>query len=104
MPIRGQIIRKRFCDSEHLSICHVYINSLEAMAKMKTLKERSSKDETTFQAEMKILQRMLAHDDKLKEFMTTKENERLDYKAEEAEKRAKMSELSTHSPRIVLFK
>lgn len=61
------------------------------MSKMKTLKERSTKDETMFQAEMKILQRMIAHDTKLKDFMNSKENERLTYKAEEAEKRAKMS-------------
>lgn len=64
---------------------------LEAMAKMKTLRERSGKDEQMFQAEMKILQRMIAHDSKLKDFMNCKENERLAYKAEEAEKRAKMS-------------
>lgn len=58
---------------------------------MKTLRERSGKDETMFQAEMKILQRMIDHDTKLKDFMNSKENERLAYKAEEAEKRAKMS-------------
>lgn len=58
---------------------------------MKTLKERSRKDEAMFQSEMKILQRMIAHDSKMKEFMATKENERLYFKAQEAEKRAKMS-------------
>ena len=58
---------------------------------MKTLKERSRKDEAMFQSEMKILQRMVAHDSKMKDFMNTKENERLGFKAEEAEKRAKMS-------------
>lgn len=74
------------------------------MAKMKTLRERSSKDESTFQAEMKILQRMIAHDFKLKEFMTTKENERLNYKAEEAEKRAKMSGFATRFPTLFIYR
>lgn len=64
---------------------------LEAMTKMKTLKERSVKDERMFQAEMKVLQRMIVHDTKTKEFMDMKENERLRYKAQEAEKRARMS-------------
>lgn len=61
------------------------------MTKMKTLKERSSKDESLFHAEMKVLQRMIAHDKKTKDFMDMKENERLRYKAQEAEKRARMS-------------
>lgn len=61
------------------------------MAKIKTLRDRSRKDEAMFQVEMKILQRMIVHDSKIKEFMDTKENEKLEYKAEEAEKRSKMS-------------
>ncbi|XP_067928737.1 coiled-coil domain-containing protein 63-like [Watersipora subatra] len=68
-----------------------YEQRLEAVAKMKTLKERSRKDETMFQSEMKVLQRMIAHDSKMKAFVSSKENERLAYKAEEAEKRAEMS-------------
>ena len=41
---------------------------------------------------------MIAHDTRLKEFMTTKDNERLELKADEAEKRAKMGMLYPRFP------
>ena len=59
----------------------------EAQTKMHALKERSEKDQKQHDIEMKELQRIISHDNKMKEFMFIKTNERLDYKAEEAQKK-----------------
>jgi len=64
---------------------------LEFLRKMKALNERSSKDEMMHNSEIKVLQRMIAHDGELKRFMSVKEHERLGHKADEVEKQAKMS-------------
>lgn len=48
----------------------------DAQSKMISLKEKAVKDLTQYNAEIKDLERLIAHECNLKEFMTTKCNER----------------------------
>ncbi|XP_067287564.1 coiled-coil domain-containing protein 114 [Pseudorasbora parva] len=48
----------------------------EAQTKMTIMKEKAIKDFAQYSAEMKELERVIAHERRLKEFMTTKSNER----------------------------
>ncbi len=57
---------------------------------MVALQERNEKDELQHIAEMKDLNRRIAHDDKIKEFMMIKSDDRAELKAEEAAKKEKM--------------
>ncbi len=57
---------------------------------MEALKERNEKDAHSHEAEMKDLNRRIAHDDKIKEFMMIKSDDRAELKAEEAAKKEKM--------------
>ncbi len=52
--------------------------------------ERNEKDEQTHNTEMKELQRIISHDDRIKEFMMIKGSDRAELKAEEAQKRLNM--------------
>ncbi|XP_045172856.2 coiled-coil domain-containing protein 63-like [Mercenaria mercenaria] len=61
----------------------------EAQNKMIALKERSDKDKLQQNVEMKELQRIIKHDDKLKEFMGIKVHDRADLREEEQAKKAK---------------
>ncbi|XP_070572078.1 coiled-coil domain-containing protein 63-like [Ptychodera flava] len=61
----------------------------EAQSKITSLTERSEKDQLQYNAELKELLRILDHDQKLKDFMAAKAQERSEYKAEEAAKRKK---------------
>ncbi|XP_060561293.1 coiled-coil domain-containing protein 63-like isoform X2 [Ruditapes philippinarum] len=61
----------------------------EAQNKMLALKERSHKDMAQQTVEMKELQRIIIHDDKLKEFMGIKVHDRADLREEEQAKKAK---------------
>ena len=56
---------------------------------MLALKERSDKDMAQQDVEMKELHRIIKHDNKLKEFMGIKVNDRLELKEEEMIKRSK---------------
>ena len=56
----------------------------EAHNKMAALKERREKDMQMHNSEMKDLLRMISHDEKIKEFIQIKSNERLEYKQEKA--------------------
>ncbi|XP_077862727.1 coiled-coil domain-containing protein 63-like [Saccoglossus kowalevskii] len=69
------------------SATHAYDSRDEAQTKMSALKERSDKDKSQHKAELKELLRILDHDQKLKEFMAVKDQERAELKAEEAAKR-----------------
>ena len=51
---------------------------------MGALKERREKDMQTHNSEMKDLLRMISHDEKIKEFIQIKSNERGEYKQEKA--------------------
>ena len=61
----------------------------EAQNKMLALKERSDKDMAQQEIEMKELQRIIQHDNKLKEFMGIKIHDRADLKEEEQAKKLK---------------
>ncbi|XP_046339053.2 coiled-coil domain-containing protein 63-like [Haliotis rufescens] len=61
----------------------------EAYNKMLALKERSEKDTSQHEMEMRELQRIIEHDNKLKEFMMIKANDRGEYKEEEDAKKKK---------------
>ncbi len=65
------------------------INRDEAQAKMSALRERSEKDQTQYNLELKELKRIIDHEQKLKAFMSTKAQERTEVKALEAAKRKK---------------
>lgn len=56
---------------------------------MLALKERSDKDMTQQEIEMKELLRIIKHDNKLKEFMGVKVHDRADLKEEELSKKQK---------------
>jgi len=66
---------------------------------MAALKERREKDMQLHNSEMKDLLRMISHDEKIKEFIQIKSNERSDFKVEKA-KRIKLQCkcLSLHTP------
>ena len=68
---------------------HAYEERDEAQNKMLALKERNDKDMAQQDAEMKELQRIIKHDNKLKEFMGIKVNDRVELKEEERIKRSK---------------
>jgi hypothetical protein len=59
----------------------------EAHTKVCALKERGEKEQKQHDIEMKELQRIISHDNRMKEFMFIKTNERTEYKAEEALKK-----------------
>ncbi|KAK2177505.1 hypothetical protein NP493_594g00019 [Ridgeia piscesae] len=58
----------------------------EAHNKMATLKERREKDMQLHNSEMKELLRIISHDEKCKEFIRIKNNERTEYKLEKAKR------------------
>lgn len=62
-------------------------SSDEAQTKVIALKERSDKDIAQQEIEMKELQRIIKHDDKLKEFMGIKVHDRADLREEEMAKK-----------------
>lgn len=61
----------------------------EAQTKMLALKERSDKDMVQQEMEMKELQRIIKHDNKLKDFMGIKAHDRADLREEEQAKKQK---------------
>ena len=62
------------CVSVFLCVCGLL--RVEAQTKMTMLKEKAVKDLVQYSAEMKELERVIAHERRLKEFMSTKCNER----------------------------
>ncbi|XP_076125301.1 coiled-coil domain-containing protein 114 [Alosa pseudoharengus] len=68
-------IRKEIGDIISMSTA-AYDARVEAQAKMTMLKEKAVKDLAQYSAEMKELERVIAHERRLKEFMSTKCNER----------------------------
>ncbi|KAM6980090.1 coiled-coil domain-containing protein 114 [Aplochiton taeniatus] len=67
--------RKETVDMISLSTA-AYDARVEAQSKMTTMKEKAVKDLAQYSAEMKELERLIAHERRLKEFMTTKCSER----------------------------
>ncbi|KAK3581980.1 hypothetical protein CHS0354_003241 [Potamilus streckersoni] len=63
----------------------------EAQIKMLALKDRCDKDKALFGTEMKELQRIIHHDNLLKEFMSIKANDRNEFKDEENAKKKRVS-------------
>jgi len=62
----------------------------EAQSKMSALQERHDKEHLQHMTEMKELQRIISHDDKIKKFMTIKASDRATLKAEESDKKRQM--------------
>lgn len=60
---------------EHLMYKPLYLR-VEAQSKMTMMREKAVKDLAQYNAEMKELERVIAHECSLKEFMTTKCSER----------------------------
>lgn len=59
----------------------------EFQNKMLQMQERNQRDQTSHESEMKELERIISHDNKLKEFMNIKAQDRAEYKTEEANKK-----------------
>lgn len=57
---------------------------------MAALQERNEKDIASYETEMKDLRRKIDHDDRIKEFMLVKSDDRAELKAEEAAKKEAM--------------
>ncbi len=57
---------------------------------MAALQERNEKDIITHEAEMKDLRRRIDHDEKIKEFMLVKSDDRTELKSEETAKKEAM--------------
>ena len=57
---------------------------------MSALQERHDKEHLQHMTEMKELQRIISHDDKIKKFMTIKASDRATLKAEESDKKRQM--------------
>ncbi|XP_046881259.1 coiled-coil domain-containing protein 114 isoform X2 [Hypomesus transpacificus] len=70
-----QEIRKEIGDMISLSTA-AYDARVEAQSKMTVMKEKAVKDLAQYSAEMKELERVIAHERRLKQFMTTKCSER----------------------------
>ena len=66
----------------------------EAQAKMSALRERSEREQTLYGFEIKELKRIIDHDQKLKDFMAVKSQERTEMKAIEAAKRKRKGSLA----------
>ncbi|XP_013383598.1 coiled-coil domain-containing protein 63 isoform X2 [Lingula anatina] len=62
----------------------------DANNKMLSLQERTERDEAHYHVEMKDLQRMIKNDESLREFMTIKDHDRMEYKLMEMAKKKKM--------------
>jgi coiled-coil domain-containing protein 63/114 len=59
----------------------------EANSKCTALKDKNDKDRIQFEMETRDLQRVIHHDNRLREFMNTKANERLEWRRQEEERR-----------------
>ncbi|XP_049894202.1 coiled-coil domain-containing protein 114 isoform X1 [Epinephelus moara] len=70
-----QDVRKKIGEIVNLSTA-AYDARVEAQSKMTMMKEKAVKDLAQYNAEMKELERVIAHECSLKEFMTTKCSER----------------------------
>jgi hypothetical protein len=66
-----------------------FVNREEAQNKMMALKDRSEKDIAQQEVEMKGLNRLIDHDNQLKEFMAFKASERSELREEEEAKKRK---------------
>ncbi|XP_071790536.1 coiled-coil domain-containing protein 63-like [Asterias amurensis] len=79
----------------------------EAQAKMSALRERTEREQSLFGVEVKELKRIIDHDQKLKDFMTVKAQERTEMKAIEAAKRKtkedKKANERAHTEEIEMF-
>ena len=60
--------------------------SQEALTKIQVHKERDEKEQVVFNQAMKVLERMMAHEKKMNEFMSIKCNDRSEFKLEEADR------------------
>ena len=64
--------------------CILY--SQEALTKIQVHKDRDEKEQIVFNQSMKVLERLMAHEKKMNEFMSIKCNDRTEFKVEEAER------------------
>ncbi|XP_034142923.1 coiled-coil domain-containing protein 114 [Esox lucius] len=87
-----QEIRKSIGDMISLSTA-AYDARVEAQCKMTMMKDKAVKDLAQYSTEMKELERVIAHDRRLKEFMTTKCSERSDHDEEQDPGRGHGSEV-----------
>ena len=58
--------------------------SQEALTKINVHKERDEKEQMVFNQSMKVLERLMAHEKKMNDFMTIKCNDRTEFKLQEA--------------------
>ncbi|XP_051957757.1 coiled-coil domain-containing protein 114 isoform X2 [Xyrauchen texanus] len=91
-----QDIRKDIGEVINMSTS-AYDARVEAQTKMSMMKEKAVKDLTQYTAEMKELERVLANERRLKEFMTTKSNER-SIQEDEMNRRHEMEEQRKADP------
>ncbi|XP_071849515.1 coiled-coil domain-containing protein 63-like [Apostichopus japonicus] len=84
-------VKREMCDVIEESTL-AYDSRDEAHSKMTALRDRSEKDQTTYNLEVKELKRIIDHEQNLKEFMNVKAQERTEQKAIEAAKRKKRAE------------
>ena len=56
------------------------------MTKIQVHKDRDEKEQVVFNQSMKVLERLMAHEKKMNEFMTIKCNDRAQFKMQEANK------------------
>ncbi|XP_051529068.1 outer dynein arm-docking complex subunit 1-like [Myxocyprinus asiaticus] len=95
-----QDIRKDIGEVINMSTS-AYDARVEAQTKMSMMKEKAVKDLTQYTAEMKELERVLANERRLKEFMTTKSNERsIQDDGQEMNRRHEMKEQRKADPGV----
>jgi len=58
----------------------------EALTKIQVHKDRDEKEQVVFNQSMKVLERLMAHEKKMNEFMSIKCNDRAEFKLEEADR------------------
>ena len=71
--------------------------SQEALTKINVHKERDEKEQVVFNQSMKVLERLMAHEKKMNEFMSIKCNDRTEFKLEECERLERGQDTTTHT-------
>lgn len=60
--------------------------SQEALTKIHVHKDRDEKEQVVFNQSMKVLERLMAHEKKMNDFISVKCNDRTEFKLEEADR------------------
>jgi len=58
----------------------------EALTKIQVHRDRDDKEQTVFNQAMKVLERLMAHEKKMNEFISIKCNDRTEFKLEECDR------------------